>query len=112
MEYLVIWIFFSLIVSLGFGHVRRIGFWYSFIFCLLLSPIIGFFITIFSPTNESIRIKNHELRVQAQQLEEMKKMASVKPSLADELKKISELKDSGAITDAEYNQLKNKIICD
>lgn len=43
----------SFAIAFFIGSKRRIGFWYSFIFCTTFSPIVGFFITIFSPSLKS-----------------------------------------------------------
>jgi hypothetical protein len=47
-------IVFDLILSVLIGLLgkgRRIGFWWSFIACLFLSPLIGFIITLCSKRN-------------------------------------------------------------
>ena len=43
----------SFLIAFLIGSKRRIGVWYSLIFCITLSPIAGFIITIFSPSLKS-----------------------------------------------------------
>ena len=46
------WILFSVLIGL-LGQNRKIGFWGAFLFSLILSPIIGLLITIFSNSAQS-----------------------------------------------------------
>lgn len=41
---------FSVLIGVYLGNPRRIGFIYSFIFCITLSPVIGLIITLISPS--------------------------------------------------------------
>lgn len=44
---LLIWLLICALIG-RFGKNRKIGFWWSFVLCLFLSPIIGLIITLFS----------------------------------------------------------------
>lgn len=44
---IVAWVLISLIIA-AFGSARKIGFFWSFIICCLLSPVIGIFIVLVS----------------------------------------------------------------
>ncbi|AGK96617.1 SHOCT domain-containing protein [Clostridium pasteurianum] len=70
----------------------------------ILGAIVGFIIyVIFKPSNTSIL-----LREQTELLRN--KMGDSKGSKADELNKIAELRKNGAITEEEFNRLKNEIL--
>ena len=58
---LFIYFLFTFIVAL-IGAKRRIGFWYSLILSLFLSPIIGFLITFLTKTNINYEIDEYRKR--------------------------------------------------
>lgn len=39
------------VISIFIGSKRKIGFFWSFFFCIFLSPIIGFIVSYYSPKN-------------------------------------------------------------
>jgi len=79
------------------GRNRKIGFWLAFLISLGLSPLIGGIITLTSQKKETVVVINQS-----------KKESSI--SIADELKKYQELKDSGTISDEEFIKIKSKLL--
>jgi phosphate/sulfate permease len=109
---LIAWIIGSVIV--GFiGSDRSIGFWGAFILSLLLSPLIGLLITLFSETNSSKVYKKKQMKIQ----QDILKVSKGK-SIDDKLKKTKEerlielvdLKSKDLITDQEYKESRKKIL--
>ncbi|WP_448607185.1 SHOCT domain-containing protein [Paenimyroides ceti] len=100
------WIMASFVVA-AIGSDRRIGFFSALLWSILLSPVIGFFITLFSPSNESEERQKEMLELQRMQINNQN-VNSV--SIADELKKLKKLKKQGVISDQEYDKLKAKLL--
>jgi phosphate/sulfate permease len=109
---LIAWIIGSVII--GFiGSDRSIGFWGAFFLSLLLSPLIGVLITLFSETNSSKVYKKKQMKIQ----QDILKVAKGE-SIDDKLKKTKEerlvelvdLKSKGLITDQEYKESRKKIL--
>jgi hypothetical protein len=48
----ILWYVFSLVVSENIGKQRKIGVEWSFFLSIILSPIIGYIICIFSPKKQ------------------------------------------------------------
>lgn len=63
---IIAWIIFSFIVAFVFGTARKIGFWLSFIASLLLSPLIGFILTLCSETNSKVNDRKKMIELQEQ----------------------------------------------
>lgn len=42
------WYIFSLVISETMGKKRKIGVEWSFFYCMILSPVLGYFITLLS----------------------------------------------------------------
>ena len=111
------WFIFSIIVGI-IGSNRNIGFWGAFLFSLILSPLIGIIVTLVSKDKEEEDYKNEILKTQEAQkiaLERLSTNNSDKneestSSVADEIKKMKDLKDSGAITEQDFITFKNKLI--
>ena len=79
------------------GTNRKIGFWGTFFLSVLLSPLIGGIIALASPRKENVIIINQEKKTKSN-------------SVADEIKKYQELKESGAITEVEFLKIKSKLL--
>jgi len=111
MEIFAVWVILSIVIG-AIGSSRKIGFGGAFAASLLLSPLIGFIITIVSKDKEQEKMQNEMLRQQKAQTAALQN-AQTKPnqqSMLDELERISKLKDYGDITQEEYQKLKNSII--
>lgn len=101
---LALWLILSLLV--GFiGASRRIGFFGAFLLSLILSPLIGGIITLAS-TSKAVETMASEAQKQTAALQSMQGGKSV----ADQLKDLAALKDSGAISEDEYQVAKSKIL--
>lgn len=111
MEIVIFWIILSLFVG-ALGSSRNIGFAGAFFLSLLLSPVIGFIITIVSKDKEEEKRKAEMLINQQQQTQVLQQTLSKgnQQNLTDELERISKLKEQGHITADEYQKLKNNII--
>ena len=108
--FIFVWSLPSIII--GFiGINRKIGFWGALFLSLIFSPIIGLIVTLVSKSKEDIENQQELLKVQTEQNDTLKKMAKKQTvsNIADEIKKIKELLDSGAISKEEFDKLKNMI---
>lgn len=105
------WLIFSLIVG-AIGSGRNIGFWGAFILSLILSPIIGLIITLFSKDKEDEKYKQEVLKTQKQQQESLSEIKdnSEKQNLSDELIKLKEMQEKGLLTEDEFQKAKEKIL--
>lgn len=102
------WLVLSAIVG-AIGGERKIGVAGAFFVSLFLSPLIGLIITISSPRKEDEKIKEESLNLQRQQVETLSSIKN-NGSIADELIKLSELKDKGILTLEEFEIQKQKIL--
>lgn len=108
---IILWLIGCLIVG-AIGSNRKIGFFMSFLFSLLLSPIIGLIITLFSESNSSIEMRKQSLELQQQQnhlLSQIRNDSNSKDFLS-ELEKLNNLKESGAITEEEFIKAKQRLL--
>lgn len=111
---LFIWIIGAVIV--GFiGNDRNIGFGGAFFLSLLLSPIIGLLITLFSETNSSKAYKKEQLKIQQDILKVAKgELIDDKPKKTkqERLVELVDLKSKDLITEQEYKESRKKILND
>jgi phosphate/sulfate permease len=109
---LIAWIIGSVIV--GFiGSDRSIGFWGAFILSLLLSPLIGLLITLFSETNSSKVYKKKQMKIQQDILKVAKGESiddKLKKTKEERLVELDDLNSKGLITDQEHKELRKKIL--
>jgi uncharacterized membrane protein YraQ (UPF0718 family) len=110
----IIWIVLSVILGVV-GSDRKIGFAGAFFASLLLSPLIGFIITISSKTKHAEWREQKMLRVQQQQAASMKQIqeqqaTSSKKTITEELESLLKMKEGGHLTEDEYQQAKSKVI--
>ena len=105
------WIIFSIIVG-ALGSGRKIGFAGAFFLSLLLSPVIGLIITLFSKDKEDEKYKQEVLSTQKQQQETLSEIKqNAKPvSISEELNKLKELKGKGLLSEDEFQKAKDKIL--
>lgn len=105
MEIFFIWIV-GCVIAGFIGSERSIGFWGAFFLSLVLSPLIGIIASLVSKSNEQANLEKQMLSNQSQ-LQNSNVYGS---SLADELRKLKELKDEGVITDEEFERQKSIIL--
>ena len=111
MEILLGWILFSIIV--GFiGSGRSIGFAGAFFLSLFLSPLIGLIITFCSADKDQQKYQQQLLQAQKKQAETLQNMQVKQKtgSIADELVQLQRLKETGGLTEAEYQKAKDKAL--
>lgn len=109
MEVLIFfYLFLAFAVAFVFGTARTIGFWNSFLLSLLLSPVLGLIISLFFPTTESANRQKEMLETQKSTLAAINQNKT--NGIASELEKLVTLKDQGHITEAEYNDMKFKLL--
>jgi len=102
---IIVWILLSLGVGL-LGDSRRVGFAGGFFWSLLLSPLIGVIIVLASQ-----RKGDFETELQRLKGAPPPPMRSAQaPGVAAELERLKSLHDSGALTDAEYEAAKGKVL--
>jgi len=106
MEIFIFWIISSFIVGL-IGIGKKIGFFGAFFISILLSPLLGLLITLFSKNNSDAKFQKEMLEQQKFQNELLNNNLY---SLAEELEKIDALRKEGIISDEEFEIMKNKII--
>lgn len=101
------WFFLSLIVA-SIGSSKEIGFWGSFFLSLLLSPLIGLIIVLVSkPKRQNINVAVNQTSVTSQQAVNHN---TPMYSAVDEIKKLKDLLDSGALTQSEFDEQKRRIL--
>lgn len=85
----VLWLGFSLIIG-AIGRHRNIGFFFAFFWSILLSPLIGLAITLFSKKKfETEDIKNN---------------------IINQLEQISNLKEKGILDEVQFEKEKNELL--
>lgn len=104
---ILLYLFVCFFVAFVFGTARKIGFWICFLACIVLTPLIGFILTLFSTKNSTIEARNKSLELQEKQLHAIQQ--SSKGSTADELEKLIKLRESGKISELEFESLKKKL---
>ena len=110
MGVVVFWLILAFVVG-GIGSNRKIGFWGAFLFSVFLSPLIGGIITLSSKSLDQEAKERAMYKSQKAQEKSLKEMAEGKrESLADELKKLEELHQSGALTKEELEKAKQKLL--
>lgn len=110
MEVFIFWIILAIIVG-AFGSDKTVGFWGAFLWSVLLSPVIGAIIVALSKSNKQKAIEDQAYRNQFQQTQALNQMAkNNQQSATDELAKLKKLLDDKAITEEEYQKMKNNII--
>ena len=109
------WIIFSIVI--GFiGSGRKIGFGGAFFCSLLLSPIIGLIITLVSKNKAEEKYQEEILEAQRKQQKTLMRMAESKSnvssstSIIQELEKLKTLKENNIISEAEFLNLKKKVL--
>lgn len=115
MSLIIVWVLMALVVA-WLGDDRVIGFGWSLVASLLLSPFIGFIIVVCSQSKKQRELELQTYQAQAVNNSLLAKMAgnsssnNAQASVADELEKLKKLQDSGVISPEEYQKMKNKLI--
>lgn len=107
--YLMIWVVLSVIVGI-ISTDKKMGFIGGFMLSLILSPLIGFIITLFSKSLEQEKREQELLETQKEQTRLLAEKSDNSISIADELEKLATLKDKGIITESEFQLGKEKLL--
>ena len=103
-SFLEVWVIAALITGIA-GYDRKIGYWQTVIVSLLLSPVIGFIAAICSRGLKAIEWEQkQQAKFIAQQMGGPKQV-----SITDELVKLSDLREKGAISEDEFTSMKAKL---
>ena len=115
MEILALWIPLSIVAGfIGMG--RKIGFWAAFFLSIFLSPIVGLIVALTSKSIEKEQYEKTMLETQQSQQEALIKLSQEKQnntsnlSIAEELDKLTKLKNDNIISEEEFQKLKDKLI--
>jgi hypothetical protein len=109
-EVILGWLIFSIIIG-ALGANRKIGFVGAFFLSLLLSPLIGLIIALTSKSIENEKYETEILEIQKKQQVTLENISQHNVSnIADDLKKIKELLDSGVINHKEFEKMKTKLM--
>ncbi|NDV46293.1 hypothetical protein D0T49_04480 [Paludibacter sp. 221] len=94
------------------GNKRKIGFGGAFFLSLLLSPIIGLIIVLFSKTKEEIDREIRILKTQREQKEHLERLVNQKSvsDITNELTNLKKLLDDGVLDKDEFDKMKRQII--
>jgi len=103
MEYLIIYAFFCLLIG-WMASSTTLGFGSGFLLSILLTPVVGFIIVLFYPSKEH-RERQNQLLKQA-----LQNQNHPQTSAADEIEKLKSLLDKGALTQAEYDTQKARLL--
>ena len=99
----------------GFGSDRRIRFFNAFIISFLFSAIIGLIVILLSKNNEDIQreeamFKTHKEALKEQKTKNKKNNSDDKNRLIENLRKLSNLKKNGILTDKAFQEAKEKLL--
>ncbi len=98
MEYIILYVMLCLLVAI-MGNAKTVGYWGVFLWSLILSPVIGFFIGLFSKSTYRRNLENQAYQNMANQR-----------NITSEIEKLHELKNKGLLSEEEFNQAKNKLL--
>ena len=96
---------FALIVG-AIGSNRMIGFGLALMWALVLSPIIGLIIVLFSEKKSDVRM--YEL--QKSQLRNAATTGARNMTVSERLEELKQLRNSGDITLEEFKEMKSKLL--
>ncbi|MCE8443261.1 SHOCT domain-containing protein [Phocaeicola dorei] len=106
----MIWLFYWIVFAFVSGFVgsnRKIGFWGSFLLSLFLSPLIGLIIAFSSDKKSEVEsMAKQEVQIQA--LQEIRN--NTQKSIVEQIKEAKELLDNGALTQSEFENIKQDIM--
>lgn len=111
------WILFSIVVGL-IGSGKQIGGIPAFLISLILSPLVGFIIVLFSKSTVDVKREKELLETQKKQAELLEKIeqkaqpaeGGTKLDIAAELEKLVSMKKENLLTEDEFQQAKKKLL--
>jgi hypothetical protein len=106
MVFIFLWGFFAMIVGL-IASDKAMGFWGGFLLSLLLSPVIGVIIVLFSKSKQTHIM---EQRVINSLDHQPKPQQAPSLSVIQQLSELEDLKSKNLVTEEEYTRLRGKIM--
>jgi hypothetical protein len=110
--FLFIWIWLAISVFIDIFRSHDMGGWAKAIWILfiIILPFLGIFIYIIARGGKMQAHSIEAAKAQDAAAKEYIREAAGTASPVDELHRLADLKDRGAITDAEYEQMKTKVL--
>lgn len=100
MEIVILWLLFSVIVG-ALGASRKIGFFGAFFISLLLSPLIGLIVTLFSKDKQTDRLEKMLLKKE----KDVDRPATM---TATEFENLQKAREQGLIKEEDYDAILRK----
>ena len=113
MEIILLFAYTCICLFMGlWGTNKMIGFLSAFLLSFVLTPLIGFWIILFSKDKTQFMNEKNMMRMQYNQMNSLHQIQRNQntSNIASELEKLERLKVSGSINEDEYIKLKNKLI--
>jgi hypothetical protein len=99
------WVLLAILIG-GIGQSRKIGFMAAFFLSLILSPIIGIFITLASQTIEDAEFKKKTIEFQKESPPNFQNETDI----IEKIVQLAELKEKGILTEEEFNIQKQRLL--
>lgn len=112
------WITISVIIGL-LGRNRKIGFWGGFLSSIILSPIVGFFVTFFSKTFKEQKLEQEMLEYKKERARLLAEISENKMCdksedhiirIADDIEELLNLKEKGLLSEDEFQEAKQRLL--
>ena len=113
MEIILLFAYTCVCLLMGlWGTNKMIGFLSAFLLSFVLTPLIGFWIILFSKDKTQFMNEQNMMRMQFNQMNAIQQIQRNQnnSNIATELEKLERLKVSGSLNEDEYIKLKNKLI--
>lgn len=96
-------------ISADIGKKRTIGPWIPFFISIFFTPIVGIIVALCSKRLDDIERENRLIAIQEENLK-MTKEKNNKDGMVFQLEKLAKIKDSGILTDEEFQKMKEEIM--
>lgn len=113
MEVIILFFYACVCLLMGlWGTNKVIGFLSAFLLSIILTPLISFWIILFSKDKTQFMNEQNIMRMQFNQMNSLQQIQKNQnnSNIASELEKLDRLKKSGSISEVEYLKLRDKII--
>lgn len=109
MQYLILgWLIAAVVVAM-IGDTRTFGFGPAFFTSLFLSPLVGLIFVFSSQSKDQLRRDMEARKAQSAQLAAIQK-AATPVDVAGQLAQLQKMKEDGALTQAEFDAAKAKLL--
>lgn len=109
MEIMIIFGIILCIIAGVVGSNRKIGFFIPFFISFFLTPIVGIIVALCSRSLDDIAKDNRMMEIQEEKLKLAKEKVNVN-DIITQLEKLAAIKDSGVLTDEEFQKMKDEIM--